>query len=143
MTNQCKPPFYDDLKAQLRIDEGTRLRPYRCTAGKLTIGVGRNLEDTGIDEAEATFMFARDVDRTLAELESRLPWYRDLAPDAACGLANMLFNLGWPRLSGFKKMLAALELGDGQEAARQALDSRWAEQVGDRAKRIAKLLESA
>ena len=54
-------------------------------------------------------------------------------------LANMAFNLGVPRLSQFKNMLSALEKGDYNVAAKEALDSNWAKQVGDRANRIAKV----
>jgi lysozyme len=57
-----------DLIEQLRRDEGVRLHPYTDTVGKLTIGVGRNLADMGISDAEATVLLQNDIDRTTVEL---------------------------------------------------------------------------
>lgn len=67
----------DRLKAQLVIDEGLRLRPYRDSVGKLTIGCGRNLDDVGITAAEAMMLLDNDVSRVERELVARLPapWY--------------------------------------------------------------------
>ena len=131
----------DDLIADLKRDEGLRLKPYRCTAGKLTIGYGRNLEDVGVSEGESEHLLRNDLQRTFFELDAAMPWWRGLSPDRQRGLANVAVNLGLPRLQGFRKMLAALQRGDGKEAARQALYSLWARQVGDRARRIADLFE--
>ncbi|MEQ9447682.1 MAG: lysozyme [Rhodospirillaceae bacterium] len=119
------------------------LRAYRDPVGKLTIGVGRNIEDLGITEAEAFFLLAGDIRRVEGELDANTPWWRALPEAAQRGLANMCFNLGWPRLSGFQKMLAALEAGEFNRAAAEALHSRWARQVGARARRIADLYVSA
>jgi lysozyme len=130
----------DELIADLRRDEGLRLKPYRCTAGKLTIGYGRNLDAKGITEAEAEDLLRDDVAGVFAELDRALPWWRDLSEGRQRGLANMAFNLGVPRLLGFRLMIGALRRSDYEEAARQALDSKWARQVGDRAERIAKLI---
>jgi lysozyme len=130
----------DDLIADLRRDEGLRLKPYRCTAGRLTIGYGRNLDDAGITAEEAEFLLRNDVRRVSAELDRDMPWWRDLSPGRQRALANMAVNLGLPRLKEFRLMLSALRRGDYEEAARQALDSRWARQVGDRARRIAGFL---
>lgn len=133
----------EDLIADLRRDEGLRLKPYRCTAGKLTIGYGRNLDDIGITRDEAEQLLRDDVWRVLVELDRDMPWWRDLSTDRQRALANMALNLGLPRLKEFRKMLAALQRGDWEEAARQALDSRWANQVGQRARRIAGLIGRA
>ena len=130
------------LRAELVRDEGLRLRPYRCSAGALTIGVGRNLDDRGITRAEALAMLDADIGAACDDLDRRAPWWRGLPAPARRGLANMAFNLGWPRLSGFRSMLAALEAGDWDRAADEALDSRWAAQVGDRAQRVAALFRA-
>lgn len=130
------------LKRDLIRDEEERLKPYRCTSGKLTIGVGRNLEALGISRDESAYMLANDIARVVGELDRNLPWWADLPEPARRGLANMAFNLGWPRLSTFRKMLAALEAGQWDRAAFEALDSEWAGQVGDRAPRIADLFRS-
>ncbi len=130
----------DRLAAELIRDEGLRLRPYRDSLGHLTIGVGRNLDARGISRAEALFLLGNDIAIAEADLDANAPWWRELPAGPRRGLANMCFNLGWPRLSGFAHMLAALAAGDGERAAAEALDSRWAAQVGPRAARVAALL---
>ncbi len=133
----------DRLIADLTRDEGMRTELYADTVGKQTIGVGRNLTDNGITKQEALLMLGNDIDNVEAELDHRVPWWRDMPVDAQLALANMCFNLGWPRLSKFVNMLAALEVGNYRIAADQALDSRWAEQVGGRAMRIAESFRNA
>ena len=125
------------LLADLRRDEGERLKPYRCTAGRLTIGVGRNLDDVGISAQESDYLLRNDVARVTNELDRSVPWWRTLDEPRRRALANMAFNLGVPRLLGFKNMLAALKAQEWDRATQEALNSRWASQVGDRAARIA------
>ena len=127
--------LFDDLVR----DEGLKLEIYKCTAGKITIGVGRNIEDRGITTSEARLLLANDVDIISDELTNIFPWWVSMPEPAQRALANMAFNLGVPRLSQFKNMLSALEKGDYNVAAKEALDSNWAKQVGDRANRIAKV----
>lgn len=129
------------LAAQLEIDEGARRHPYKDTKGKLTIGIGRNLEDAGISPEEARMLLANDLDWVEVDLDRNLDWWRDMSEERQQALANMCFNLGWPRLSTFKKMLSALEAGDYDRAADEALDSKWARQVGARATRISKQIK--
>lgn len=131
------------LKAHLVRDEALKLKPYRCSAGKLSIGVGRNLDDVGISEAEAMFLLGTDIAGVLADLDRNLPGWRNLPEAVRLAIANMCFNMGWPRLALFKGMWAALDAGDWDKAADEALDSLWARQVGARAVRIADLIRSA
>jgi lysozyme len=121
-------------------DEGMRTKPYHCTAGKLTIGVGRNIEEVGITEEEARYLLENDLGRVRDELDQALPWWRTLSDRRQRALANMCFNLGVGRLLKFRKCLAALEAGDYAEAAAQALNSAWARQVGARSQRIATMI---
>lgn len=121
---------------QLLVDEGLRLKPYRCTAGKLTIGVGRNLEDKGISAAEALGLLDNDIDEFWKDLTSSLPWVIT-APEAVQEvLLNMAFNLGVPGLLKFKETLRLLQSGGYSLAAQAMLDSKWAKQVGPRAERL-------
>lgn len=121
--------------------EGLRLKPYECTAGKLTIGYGRNLDDNGISEVEANALLDNDINSVCIRLESQDFWTGLCAARQAV-LIDMCFNLGWPRLSGFRKMLAALRVADYQAAAREMLDSQWAKQVGGRATKLAKIMRT-
>lgn len=120
--------------------EGLRLKPYRCPSGKLTIGVGRNLEDVGITKAEAMFLLANDIKRVSAELNA-FDWFKGLDPVRQLVLMDMCFNLGLSNLLKFKKMISALERGDYDKAHVEMLDSLWATQVGSRAWKLAKMMK--
>jgi len=134
---------YTKLEADLRHDEGVRDKPYTDTVGKLSIGVGRNLDDVGLRVDEIRLMLKNDIAAAETDLDRNVPWWRYMPEPAQRALCNMSFNLGWPRLSGFRNMLAALKSHDFQRAADEALDSKWARQVGDRSARIAALYRSA
>lgn len=131
------------LKSDLERDEGLRLKPYKDTVGKLTIGIGRNLDDVGISEEEARHLLGNDIEWVVEELDRAMPWWRTMPEPAQRALCNMCFNLGMPTLRQFSNMLAALQAGDYRKAADEALDSRWARQVKGRADRIAGLYRSA
>lgn len=126
---------------QLRQHEGYRRHPYTDTVGKLTIGYGRNLEDTGISEAEAEYLLEQDVARADRELRTAFRFYDRLTARRQAALVNMHVNMGLPRLMTFVRMIAALEHEQWKLAAAEALDSQWALQVGNRAKEIATLLD--
>ncbi len=129
----------DPIMADLKRDEGLRLKPYRCSAGRLTIGYGRNLDDVGITHGEAEILLEHDIRRSLAALDRALPWWRTLSGDQQRGLINMCFQLGIGGLRKFEKMLAALKDSNYNKAADEALDSLYAKQTPERAKRVAKL----
>lgn len=132
------------LRDDLIRDEGLRLKPYKDTVGKFSIGVGRNLDDNGINEREALMMLDADLEWVRDDLDRNAPWWRRMPEPAQRALMNQCFNMGWPKLSAFRNMLAALQAADYETAADEALDSRWSKQVGDRARRIACLyLEAA
>lgn len=124
--------------------EGLRLKPYRCTAGKLTIGYGRNLDDVGISKTEADLLFERDFAQAEAETRRLLKLngidYDQLIEQRFYVLTDMMFNLGYDRLSKFKKLLYALKKGLYDDAAKEMLDSAWATQVGNRATKLAALM---
>ena len=122
--------------------EGLELKPYRCTAGHLTIGIGRNLDDRGITEDEARFLCQNDVDIVEQELTRKFPFIVGFGDVRIRVLLDMAFNLGVPRLSAFSNMWAALEEGDFKQAAVEMLDSRWARQVGRRATNLSQMMET-
>lgn len=128
------------LKDQLILHEGLKLEPYECTAGKLTIGVGRNIEDIGITEDEARYLLDNDILRVCDELDRNLPWWRDLSDARQRVLVDMVFNLGISRFMQFQNTIAAIESGDYDLASKEMLDSRWSNQVGNRAKTLSRMM---
>lgn len=143
---------YDRLKAQLRVDEGVRRRRYPDTVGKVTIGVGHNITDdpdypyTEADEplsdTQINVLLNEDVAKAIADLDQFANWWRAMEEPRQRVLANMCFNLGWPRLSGFVNTLKAMHFSDYQAAAVGMRASLWAKQVGARAERLAKIMET-
>jgi lysozyme len=121
--------------------EGRRTHPYRCSAGRVTIGVGRNLTDRGLSPDEIDLLLANDiaVARKICCVQFGAAFAR-ATPLRQMALMSMAFNLGAPRLGGFGRMRAAILAQDWPQAAREAADSRWAAQVGSRADEIAKML---
>ena len=131
---------YEKLRSQLIKHEGLKRLPYIDSVGKLTIGVGRNLDDKGISNSEALNMLSNDI--KIAETDARklVARFPDLGDVRQRVLIDMAFNLGLGRLSKFKKTLAAIEAGDYKEASLEMLDSKWAAQVGRRANRLALMM---
>lgn len=131
------------LEEQLLVDEGLRLKPYRCTAGRLTIGVGRNLDDRGISQAEALVLLGNDIEESWAGLVRQAPWVAAAPEPVQEALANMAFNMGVEGLMAFRRTLALLEQRRYAEAACEMLRSKWAGQVGARAERLAAMVRGA
>ena len=136
----------DQLKTQLRRDEGVRTKPYDDEGlpirGKVTIGVGRNLTDVGLYPDEIDYLLDNDLARRIAALQSALPWTLNL-DDARKGvLLNMAFNMGINGLLEFRNMLKLVQSGDYVGAAQAMLDSEWDKEVGDRAHRLSLQMES-
>ena len=118
----------------LKKHEGCKLKPYYCTAGYLTIGYGRNLEANGITALEAELMLIHDIDTVQKELDSMLPWWREIqGEDRQRVLVDMGFNLGITKLCGFENTLSLIRAGHYDAAASAMLHSKWAKQVGNRA----------
>ena len=126
----------------IKANEGLRLKPYKCTAKKLTIGYGRNLEDVGITIEEAEFMLKTDITKALEDLDSIFGFkpFCALSNKRQMALIDMMFNLGRPRFKTFKKMIKAIKTGNFQQAAYELLDSRYATQVPRRAHTNADLM---
>lgn len=130
----------DKLTEMLVDHEGMRRKPYRCTAGKLTIGVGRNLDDRGISPDEAMYMLANDIKDARRELSAAFPWFDKLDEVRQAVLIDMCVNLGLSRLQGFRNTLALIGVGKYEAAAQEMLNSKWAEQVGRRAQRLSRMM---
>lgn len=129
--------YRDIVRAQLRLDEGERFKLYKDSVGKWSIGVGRNLDDVGLRPDEVALMLDNDI--TVAEHTARVlfPSFETLSENRKAVLVNMAFNLGQERLSHFTHFRDAVEAGNWREASEEMLESKWAGQVGVRAKRLA------
>ena len=155
------------LEDQLILHEGLRLDVYKCPAGKWTVGVGRNLEakgltkeekerilgvsglsklevidvllERGISKEEALFLLAGDIEQCKSDL-SRYDWYTKLDPVRQKVLIDMRLNLGMAGLLGFRRMITALAGQDYEVAAREMQDSQWYHQVGNRSKRLIRMM---
>ena len=131
----------DKLIKQLKKHEGVELKPYKCTSNKLTIGIGRNLEDVGISEHEAEYLLMNDLD-TYMKAAKTYDWYNGLNDARKAVIVNMLFNMGQTNFNKFLKMKRALDVGDHAEAAKQMLESKWAKQVKGRSEELAAQMET-
>jgi lysozyme len=148
-----------NLIEQLKKHEGFESDYYQCTAGKKTIGYGRNVdnnpfsskelaflgrEDFSTDpmtEEEAEFLLVNDVNEVTALIKDHLPW-ADLCMARQAVCVNMAFNLGVSGLFKFRNMIRAINKACYKEAAIEMLDSRWANQVGTRADDLARQMST-
>lgn len=134
-------------------DEGLKQFPYfdccgkqfrRCTCkeqGKLTLGVGRNIEDVGISENEATGLLSNDVKRVTAIIERNFPWFAKINVARRVVIVAMVFNMGLETFKTFTKMINRIESGDFYSASKEMLNSEWSAQVKSRAVRLSKIFE--
>lgn len=136
------PAEYAQLRQRLVKHEGLRLKPYTDTANRLTIGVGRNLTDKGISQAEAMELLDNDIAIAASDVQINWPWSAGLEFPRLSVLLEMAFNLGVEHLRTFTKMLDALKRGDYDGAATEMLNSQWAKQVGQRAVTLAQIMRT-
>lgn len=127
------------LEKMLILHEGLKLKVYKCPAGYLTVGVGRNLEGRGITREEAIHLLRNDIETSRKELTTSFPWFKELDKTRQDALIDMNF-MGINKFKQFKLMIAAFEAKDYVRAAKEMLDSAWAKQVGARSKRLAGII---
>lgn len=130
------------IKDLIKKHEGLRLHPYKCTAGKLTIGWGRNIEDKGISELEAEDLLDNDISDTIGECKRHLGWFDRLDPVRKIVVADMVFNLGVQGFLKFKKTIGAISQCDYNKAADEMKDSAWYEQVGTRGAELVEMMRT-
>ena len=139
LANPSPPP---GLLEMLKRDEGLRLKTYRDTRGNWTVGFGRNLSGRGITEKEALHLLQNDILGCQTELDEYLAWWKLLSAPRQIAMIGMCYNLGIHGLREFKNALAAMESGDYKAAARHFMNSRWARQVGKRARQLSRMVET-
>jgi len=121
----------DAMRHKLISDEGEKLKPYRCPAGKWTIGVGRNIEDNGISTATSRQMLDEDIDTAISAACNIFTeeYFQTIHPLRQQAIINMLFNLGETRFRKFEHTIALIKMGDWKAAKVAATKSLWYTQV--------------
>lgn len=160
-------PMIDDatIIQRLMLNEGMRNKAYYDTEGKLTIGIGRNLDDNPLTQEEicyighnarskaitneqACYLCRNNIASVKADLDKYLPWWRDLNIDRQFVMIDLCFNLGIGNekkktgLLGFQRTLSSIAQGYYMKAADQLMQSKYARQVGIRARRNAYSLKT-
>jgi lysozyme len=131
---------YDRLKKQLVVHEGLELKPYKCTANKTTIGVGRNIEEVGISEDEAMYLLENDIKNVVAQCHATFSWFDGLTDIRKEAIVNLVFNMGLSTFCKFKNTISYLEQGLYELAGTELLDSNYARQVGQRSVDVANMI---
>lgn len=129
------------LSKQLQIEEGVRLRLYRDPAGKLSIGMGHNIEDLGISATIADLLAQEDITNTLTWL-GKYAWFETLDEVRQAVVADMCYNLGPDGLLHFPTMLHAIQSKLYAAAADAMVASKWYTEVGTRAVRLVAMMRS-
>ena len=142
----------DQLREELAEDEGCKFEIYLDHLGLPTYGIGHLVVEgdpeygqpvgTPVDEERVRQVFNLDIASTLDECQVLYPDFDDLPEDCKLIIANMMFNMGRPRLSKFKGMKAGVDARDWNRAADEMVDSRWHDQVPNRAKRLVKRMRA-
>ena len=132
------------LVEMIKRHEGVKSKVYLCSAGYETIGVGRNISESGLglsgDEIE--YLLANDIARVKDELSDAYFWFNAMNEARQDAMVDICFNLGLTRLRGFVKALEAMSREQFDIAADEFMDSRWASQVGNRAVRVTEMIRT-
>ena len=167
MKDKPMTPMIDDATCiqRLTLNEELRNKAYYDTLGKLTIGIGRNLDDNPLTKEEicyighncrgkaitndqVLYLCRNDLKRVRAELDKYLPWWRDLNPDRQFVMIDLCFNMGMgnekkkTKLLSFTNTLPMIAQGNYEQAADNLLKSTYARQTGIRARRNAYALRT-
>ena len=136
----------EKLREQLKIDEGCVYEIYNDHLGYATFGIGHLVTEsdpeygadigTPVSDDRVIEAFEQDIQTVLSDCAVLYPDFDELPEEAQQVIANMMFNLGYPRLSAFKGMKAGVDARDWNRAADEMIDSRWYKQVTNRAQRL-------
>ena len=140
------------LRKELEVDEGVKYEIYNDHLGYPTFGIGHLVIDsdpehgqeigTPVSEDRVIEAFDNDVQIVLADCERLYNDFNVLPEEVQLIIANMMFNMGRPRLSKFKGMKAGVDAQDWNKAADEMIDSNWYKQVPNRAGRLVKRMRA-
>lgn len=134
----------EKLRKLLIQDEGEVNHAYQDSEGYWTIGVGRLIDKRkggGISHDEAMLLLDHDIEKATRGAQT-FNWFYSLNVARQAVVISMIFNMGLPTFSRFRKTIEYISLGEYQEAGDEMLDSLWAEQVGPRAWRLSQMMRS-
>ena len=142
----------EQLRKELTEDEGCVYEVYNDHLGYPTFGIGHLVREsdpehgeeigTPVSEDRVIEAFESDIETVLSDCETLYPNFDSLPEEAQLIIANMMFNLGYPRLSKFKGMKRGVDSEDWNAAADEMVDSRWYKQVTNRANRLIERMRS-
>ena len=142
----------EKLEEELEIDEGCKYEIYLDHLGYHTFGIGHLITEddleygwevgTSIDTFRVHDTFESDIETVLSDCTKLYEDFEDLPEEAQRVIANMMFNMGYTRLSKFKGMKRGVDARDWNTAADEMVDSRWYNQVTNRANRLVKRMRS-
>jgi len=137
------PDEESGLLDMIKRHEGVRSKVYVCSGGYETIGVGRNISETGLglDDKVIAYLLSNDILRIRKELEDEYPWFSRLDTVRQDALIDISFNLGQTVLRKFKNALHAMSKKQYKQAADEFMDSRWSKQVGNRAVEVTNMIK--
>jgi len=134
-----------DLIEMLRRHEGVRSHAYKCSEDMITVGVGRNIDENGglgLSEDEIDYLLENDIARVRQELTDTYFWFPALNEARQDAMIDISFNLGQTRLRGFVKAVEAMSREQFDIAADEFMDSRWSQQVGNRATEVTEMIRT-
>ena len=133
------------LIGMLKRHEGIRSHAYKCSENMITVGVGRNIDENGgigLADDEIEYLLANDIRRVREELDDTYFWFAALNEARKDAMIDISFNLGQTRLRGFVKAITAMSREQFDIAADEFMDSRWSEQVGNRAVEVTEMIRT-
>ena len=135
-----------NLTEMLRRHEGVETHAYKCTSGKITVGVGRNIDpdggSIGLSDDEIEYLLQNDIARCAEELGREFPWFSGLDQVRADAMIDLCFNIGITSLRKFVNANDAMARDDYDEASAEYYQSKWASQVGERAIEICAMIKT-
>ena len=132
-----------ELLEAVKLSEGFRDRVYKCTEGYYTIGYGFAIKDLIMDEDIAEMILRRKLDSLIDKADKKFIFLKNLPVVVRDVIYEMCYQMGVTGVSKFKKTLAYLENNEFKMAAKEMLDSRWARQTPNRAKKLSEIVKNA
>lgn len=135
--------FESELLQQIKEHEGLVLKPYKCPAGKLTIGYGHNLEDNGLSQSACEYILIEDIEESKRDLYAIFTrdFFDSLSDNQKIALVDMMFNLGMSRFLTFKKFILAVKNKDFIKASAEIINSRAYRQNKSRYKKLSEQIK--